>query len=67
MTWYEKFLDKKIRVTFTDDNSFVVGRCVGYTSAMDNDPDPASIEVRTDGDIQHCIYEDEIKKIEEIS
>lgn len=49
---------KKVLVTFTDGEN-MTGMVSYYTSALDNEPDPASITI---GDIE--LFETEIAKID---
>lgn len=49
---------KTVRVTFQDGDT-MTGFVSSYTSALDNEPDPASIVI---GDFE--LYEPEIKSIE---
>lgn len=51
---------KYVRIT-TDDGQIFEGRAYDYTSALDNEPQPASISI---GDTE--LYEDEIVSIEEL-
>ena len=51
---------KRVRIK-TNDGQVFEGKAYDYTSALDNEPDPASISI---GDIE--LFEDEIVFIEEL-
>ncbi len=51
---------KAVRITMTDGEVFI-GLAYDYISALDNDPDPASITI---GNIE--LFEPEIKSIEPV-
>lgn len=59
MTLYEAW-GKFVRIT-TDDGQVFEGKACDYTSAMDNEPEPASISI---GNTE--LFEDEIVSIEEL-
>lgn len=59
MTLYEAW-GKFVRIT-TDDGQVFEGKAYDYTSAIDNEPEPASISI---GDTE--LFEDEIISIEEL-
>lgn len=59
MNLYEAW-GKFVRIT-TDDGQVFEGKATDYTSALDNEPDPASISI---GDTE--LFEDEIVSIEEL-
>lgn len=60
-----EYLGKKIRLIDTDGRVFE-GRCNGYTQALDNEPEVASVSIKTEpgADYAYEIYENEIKSIE---
>lgn len=57
---------KLVKVNLTNGDT-VKGLCINYTTALDNEPDPASIDVRTGKSGGYCLYENEIESIEEIT
>lgn len=59
MNLYEAW-GKFVRIT-TDDGQVFEGKATDYTSAVDNEPDPASISI---GDTE--LFENEIVSIEEL-
>lgn len=59
-----EFVCKDVKIIDINDKEWQ-GRCEGYTQALDNDNNLASITVDTsEGCI--CFYENEIKSIEEV-
>lgn len=63
---HRKMLDApghKVKVTFLDGTFPITGKCIGYTQALDNEPEIASIDVRSDG-MLYELYENDIKDIE---
>lgn len=63
----EKMVGKRVRVTFKDGGTPVIGKCIGYTRAVDNDPEIAEIDVDTG--VQGACYglmESEISDVEEL-
>ncbi len=60
MKLYEA-VGKRVRIT-TDDGQIFEGKAYDYTSALDNEPDPASISI---GDTE--LFENEIVSIKEIN
>lgn len=61
-----EYSGKRVRVIDIDDKEWI-GKCEGYTSDVDNENGIASITIMTEpynGTI--CLYENEIKSIEEI-
>jgi hypothetical protein len=58
-----EYVGKNIKVTCID-GQIIEGKCDGYTQALDNEPEIASISIaRTGYGIE--IYENEIKSIKE--
>lgn len=58
----EGLINKTIRVIFID-GEVLSGKCEGYTQALDNEPEVASIDIRVD-DILTEIMENEIESVE---
>ena len=58
---------KIIKLTFIEGIPSITGKCLTYTSAQNNEPEIASIEVRGDNGILYDISEDEVKSVEVIS
>ena len=59
----EEFVGKKVRI-FTEKSEYI-GKVIGYTQAIDNEPEVASIDVRNEADkTLYELYENEIKGIE---
>lgn len=59
-----EYVGKNIKVTCIDEQ-IIEGKCDGYTQALDNEPEIASISIdREEYEIE--IYENEIKSIEVI-
>ena len=59
------FEGKKVEITCITE-PHVSGTCVGYTSALDNEPEIASIEVENNSGQRIVVYENEIVSIKEI-
>ena len=63
----EKMVGKRVRVIFKDGGTPSVGKCIGYTRAIDNDPEIAEIDVDTGVQGAYCgLMESEISDIEEL-
>ena len=63
----ERMLGKKVRITFVDGSTPISGRCVGYTPAIDNEPELAEIDLDTGvAGVCYGFLENEIMKIEEL-
>ena len=63
----EKMVGKKVRIRFKDGGAPIVGKCIGYTWAVDNEPEIAEIDI--DSGIPNACYglmESEISDIEEL-
>jgi small nuclear ribonucleoprotein (snRNP)-like protein len=58
----KEYIDKKIKITLND-GQILIGDCIEYTNAIENDPEVDSIDVKIKKDIYE-IYIDEIKEIE---
>ncbi len=58
----KEYIDKKIKITLND-GQILVGDCIEYTNAIENDPEVDSIDIKIKKDIYE-IYVDEIKEIE---
>lgn len=56
------YCNKKIKVTLID-GDILVGKCIDYTKAIENDPEIDSIDLQVKKEIYE-VYENEIKKIE---
>lgn len=56
------YVDKKIKITLTDDQ-ILIGQCIEFTNAIENDPEIDSIDLKVKKDIYE-IYVNEIKEIE---
>lgn len=66
-TMCEKMVGKRIRVTFKDGGIPIVGECIGYTRAVDNDPEIAEINVDVGGQgACYGLMESEISNVEEL-
>lgn len=64
----ERMLGKKVRITFADGSAPISGMCVGYTPAIDNEPEIAEIDIDTGMDgACYGLLENEIEKMEELS
>lgn len=62
-----KMVGKKVQIRFKDGGAPVVGKCIGYTRAVDNEPEIAEIDI--DSGIPNACYglmESEISDIEEL-
>jgi hypothetical protein len=66
-TLCEKMIGKKVCVTFKDKGAPVIGKCTGYTRAIDNDPEIAEIIVDV-GEKGFCygLMESEISDVKEL-
>lgn len=63
----EKMVGKRVRVIFKDGGTPIVGKCIGYTRAIDNDPEIAEIDVDTGTQGAHYgLMESEIADVEEL-
>lgn len=63
----EKMVGKRVRVIFKDGGTPIVGKCIGYTRAIDNDPEIAEIDVDTGAQGAHYgLMESEIADVEEL-
>lgn len=63
----EKMVGKRVRVIFKDGGTPIVGKCIGYTRAIDNDPEIAEIDVNTGTQGAHYgLMESEIADVEEL-
>lgn len=60
----EELLGKQVRVIFRDGSPPMRGTCVGYTRAVDNEPEIAEIDLDT---VLYGLMENEIEAIEELS
>lgn len=58
----KEYVDKRIRVTLKE-GDILEGKCVEYISAIENDPEIDSIDLKVGKDIYE-IFKDEIKLIE---
>lgn len=62
-----EYRGKQIRVECIDE-IIIEGKCVGYTQAIDNEPEIASIYIENDETIKkntlYEVYENQIKSIE---
>lgn len=58
----KEYVDKKIKITLNDEQ-ILIGECIEFTNAIENDPEVDSIDVKIKKDIYE-IYIDEIKEIE---
>lgn len=56
------YCGKKIRVTLVD-GDILLGKCIEYTKAIENDPEIDSIDIQIKKEIYE-IYENEIENIE---
>ena len=64
----EERLGKQVRVTFRDGSPPMRGTCVGYTRAVDNEPEIAEIDLDTGtAGVLYGLMENEIEAIEELS
>lgn len=60
----EDYLGKQIKIITTDKQEFI-GKAIGFTQALDNEPEIASIDIRNEEDNRvYELYENEIKSIE---
>lgn len=57
-----EYVNKSIKVTCLEGEVFQ-GQCTDYTQALDNEPEIASIGIKSNG-ISYELYENEIKSIE---
>lgn len=63
----ERMVGKRVRITFKDGGTPVIGKCIGYTRAVDNDPEIAEIDVDTGIQGAYCgLMESEIADVEEL-
>lgn len=64
----EELLGRQVRITFRDGSPSMCGTCVGYTRAVDNEPEIAEIDIDT-GVVGVCygLMENEIEAMEELS
>ena len=63
----EKMVGKKVRIRFKDGGAPIVGKCIGYKLAIQNQPEIAEIYI--DSGIPNACYglmESEISDIEEL-
>ncbi|MBU3226796.1 hypothetical protein [Clostridium algidicarnis] len=60
-----EYVGKSLKVVCID-NQVIKGKCDGYTQALDNEPEIASISIERTKDYGIEIYENEIKSIEVI-
>lgn len=58
----KEYVDKRIRITLKE-GDIIEGKCVEYVSAIENDPEIDSIDLKIGKDIYE-IFENEIKHIE---
>ena len=56
------YVDKKIKVTLSD-GEILIGKCLDYTKAIENDPEIDSIDLKIKKDIYE-IFENEIESID---
>lgn len=64
----EALLGKQVRITFRDGSPPMCGVCVGYTRAVDNEPEIAEIDIDTGAaGAYYGLMENEIEVIEELS
>ena len=57
-----EYCGKKVKITLEEDE-VLMGKCVEFTKAIDNDPEIDSIDVKVKDKVYE-IYENEIKSIE---
>jgi len=57
-----EYVDKKVKVTLLE-GDIIIGKCIDYTKAIDNDPEVDSIDLKIKKDIYE-LYENEIESIE---
>lgn len=57
-----EYVDKKIKVTLVE-GDIIIGKCIDYTKAVNNDPEIDSIDLKIKKDIYE-LYENEIESIE---
>ena len=57
-----EYCGKKVKITLEEDE-VLMGKCVEFTKAIDNDPEIDSIDIKVK-DKLYEIYENEIKSIE---
>lgn len=63
----ETLLGKHVRITFRDGSPPMVGTCVGYTRAVDNEPEIAEIDIDTGvAGVYYGLMENEVESIEEL-
>ena len=60
-----EYVGKSLKVVCID-NQVIKGKCDGYTQALDNEPEIASISIERTKDYGIEIYENEIRSIEVI-
>ena len=58
----KEYVDKRIRITLKE-GDILEGKCVEFISAIENDPEIDSIDLKVGKDIYE-IFKDEIKSIE---
>ena len=61
MNLYE-YVNKKIKVNLIE-GEILIGKCLDYTKAIENDPEIASIDLKVKKDIYE-VFENEIESIE---
>lgn len=57
-----EYVDMKIKVTLVE-GDIIIGKCIDYTKAVNNDPEIDSIDLKIKKDIYE-LYENEIESIE---
>ncbi|MBC8589117.1 hypothetical protein [Paratissierella segnis] len=60
----KEYVERRIKITLND-GQILIGNCIGYTNAIENDPEKDSIDVKVNKYIYE-IYIDEINSIEKI-
>lgn len=62
-----KMVGKKVRVRFKDGGAPIIGECIGYTRAIDNDSEIAEIDIDTGiSNTCYSLMESEISDIEKL-
>lgn len=60
------YCGKKVKIILIEDEEVLMGKCVEYTKAIDNDPEIDSIDIKVKDKVYE-IYENEIRNIEVVN
>lgn len=60
----EDYVSKRVKIITTTGNTYI-GKVIGFTQALDNEPEIDEIDIRNEKDnVLYGLYENEIKSIE---